>query len=198
MAFESLSQFASKIGEVTSSDAFTGITQGLDVLAGYNTLVGGQALQNTAFEVQLQANANAEVAALTAFQANTIAEQYTLAESLQAVRLQLNAVVGEQRAQLAARGLSSGRTALELLNDTVTRATRTAADIRLQAENSRRVQELGLNSTLNQIRARQAGIQIQQKQAQREARRRRRESVPGILSGLGSIAKGASGLLDLF
>lgn len=145
-----------------SSEAGQNLSNSLNVFGAYNTMQQGYAMKADALKVNLSALASSEADALTAYQINSLHEQMSLAEGLEALRINRDAVISEQRAQLAARGMSNSRTALEFMNDTISSAERAATNIRQESQARRRVEELGLQSTLNQIRAQQHASQLQQ------------------------------------
>ncbi len=182
-------------GAVTS-DAFKTSSDFLKHLTGFTQSNRASALSKTSLEIQQAGLASGAASAIGAFEFNSVIEQQKLADNLNALRMNIDAITSQQRAEIAGRGLTSSRSGLLFLSETLSRGERATLEIKNQAENIRRGSKMALESTLTQIRASKKGLDIVGKQQERTQRRKKVGNLFDTLSAGASAISAISGLFD--
>lgn len=186
--------FIDDLQSFTDSEVFRTGTDFLKQVQGYRQSNAADALANKAYNIQLDAFGKAQAAEISSFQFNTVIELENLATQLDSLRLNRDAVISNQRAELAARGLTSSRSGLAFINETLSRGEQAAMDLRIQSQNRRRASELELGSVLAEIDSKRVAAGIHHAEQARQRANRKRSSTLDLIQGGLSVFDSVSGL----
>lgn len=187
--------FLDDLSSFTDSESFRTSSDFLKQLNGFQDSQRAGGLARSAYGVQMDAYASSEAASIGAFQFNSAIELQNLATQLDAVRLNRDSVISQQRAESAARGLGTGsRIGLLLLNDTLSKAEDAAMDLRVQSQNRRRANELELGSALSEVRAKRAASTIEFNRQQSIRKSKTQKDALSLIQGGASAIQAIDGL----